>query len=107
MAFEITVGPPHLSVNSGWAVLTCEPDCGLGDPPAGPGDQGLLEQYVAVARGCLDLPDWLPELALSNIRVGPRSVTLRLRREGDGSTSAEIGGDPGVRLVRCRYGERW
>jgi glycogen debranching enzyme len=53
------------------------------------------------------LPDWLPELALSNIRVGPRSVTLRLRRESDGSTSAEMDDDPGVTLIRRRYGERW
>jgi glycogen debranching enzyme len=53
------------------------------------------------------LPEWLPELALSNISVGPRSVTLRLRREGDGSTSAEIGGDLDVKLVRRRYVERW
>ena len=51
MAFEITVGPPHLSVNSGWAVLTCEPDCSLGDSLAGPGDQGLYWRDTRLLSG--------------------------------------------------------
>lgn len=32
MAFEITVGSPHLSINDGWAVLVCAPDGSLSGP---------------------------------------------------------------------------
>lgn len=37
-----------------------------------------------------DLPDWLPELSLTNIRVGAARVGLRFRRDAAGYTHHEI-----------------
>ncbi|MBV8591365.1 MAG: hypothetical protein JO212_15130 [Acetobacteraceae bacterium] len=37
-----------------------------------------------------DLPEWLPELSLANIRVGAAQVSLRFRRDGLGYTHHEI-----------------
>jgi glycogen debranching enzyme len=37
-----------------------------------------------------DLPEWLPELTLSNIRVGNALVTLRFRRDTAGYTQHEV-----------------
>ena len=37
-----------------------------------------------------DLPEWLPELTVSNIRVGNARVSLRFRRDTAGSTQHEI-----------------
>jgi glycogen debranching enzyme len=37
-----------------------------------------------------DLPEWLPELTLSGIRIGAAEVALRFRRDDSGETSYEI-----------------
>ncbi len=36
------------------------------------------------------LPDWLPEITLSNLHVGRAVVNIRFRREKDGSSSYEV-----------------
>jgi glycogen debranching enzyme len=47
------------------------------------------------------LPDWLPDLTLKRLRVGDATVTLRFRREGDGSSSYEVVEREGkLRVVR-------
>ncbi|HEY1301517.1 MAG TPA: hypothetical protein VGF07_13540, partial [Stellaceae bacterium] len=48
-----------------------------------------------------DLPEWLPELRLDNIRVGSASVGLRFRRDKSGYTQHEIVAQEGrVRVWR-------
>jgi hypothetical protein len=37
-----------------------------------------------------NLPEWLPELTLPNIRVGNARVSLRFRRDPAGSTQHEV-----------------
>jgi hypothetical protein len=37
-----------------------------------------------------DLPGWLPELSLANIRIGSAQVSLRFRRDRSGYTHHEI-----------------
>ena len=69
--------------------------------------QGLIGVQPDAATGTLHvdpyLPEWVPELMLSNVRVGSRAVTLRLHRGADGFAHAEITGDPGVRLERRSF----
>jgi glycogen debranching enzyme len=35
------------------------------------------------------LPEWLPELTLDNLHVGPAAATIRFSRQDDGSTHIE------------------
>ncbi len=37
-----------------------------------------------------DLPDWLPEVTLDNVRIGRSSVDLRFRRDASGATECEV-----------------
>jgi len=37
-----------------------------------------------------DLPDWLPEVELRNIRIGPGCASIRFRRESTGTTTHEV-----------------
>ena len=47
------------------------------------------------------LPDWLPELSVKRLRVGDATVSLRFRRERDGSASYEVTDRDGtLRVVR-------
>ena len=50
------------------------------------------------------LPNWLPELELSNLRIGPETVTLRVCRQEDGSSRAELIGSNRLRLMERRLG---
>lgn len=36
------------------------------------------------------LPDWLPELVVEDLRVGPATITLRFRREANGQSEFEV-----------------
>ena len=48
------------------------------------------------------LPDWLPEVTLEGIRVGPARVDLRFRRDASGGTDHEILALSGDLTVRRR-----
>jgi hypothetical protein len=48
-----------------------------------------------------ELPDWLPEITLSNLRVGEGWASLRFRRDEQGATEHEvIDGDGRLRIHR-------
>jgi glycogen debranching enzyme len=53
----------------------------LGLYPYAPLNMLLIDPY---------LPEWLPDLMLSNVRVGDASVTLRFFRKPDGSSDYEV-----------------
>jgi len=49
------------------------------------------------------LPDWLPEITLTNLQVGKAVVSLKFRREADGETGFEIVDQRGeLRVLRHR-----
>jgi len=45
------------------------------------------------------LPDWLPEVTLRNVRVGPATVDLQFRRNPDGTASHKVLRTDGSLLV--------
>jgi glycogen debranching enzyme len=49
------------------------------------------------------LPGWLGELRLEHVRVGDRTVDLRVWRDGDASRIEIVGGDADVSLVRRTF----
>lgn len=73
----------------------------------------MLGIVTVAPRGVLvldpELPDWLPEVTLRDLRVGPSRISLRFWREGEGGTEYEVletTNGPGVRrLPRSRNGQ--
>ena len=58
-----------------------------------------------------DLPEWLPELTLTNIRVGKARVSLRFQRDAAGYTQHEVVEQQGKLLIHrplaCNTGADW
>lgn len=46
------------------------------------------------------LPDWLPDVTVQNLQVGPARVSLRFRRDGSGTTAVEVIESGGVGIIR-------
>ena len=46
-----------------------------------------------------DLPKWLPDITLHNLRVGNDTMTLRFWREGDKTRYEAVAGNGAIRLV--------
>lgn len=53
-----------------------------------------------------ELPHWLPDLTLQNLRVGGRRFDIRFWREGDGTHFKVLQGDPGV-VERRKFGAQF
>ncbi len=50
------------------------------------------------------LPEWLPEMTVRNIQVGPARAALRFYRDVSGYTDVEVLDDGGLLIVRPDLG---
>jgi glycogen debranching enzyme len=57
----------------------------------------LAPRNTLVVDPCL--PEWLPEVTMHNIQVGPARIALRFRRDGAGHTDVGVLEDGGVHII--------
>jgi hypothetical protein len=50
------------------------------------------------------LPDWMPDVTLSELTVGRESFSIRFWREGDATSHEVLAGDPGS-VERLSFGK--